>query len=838
MATRSRKKILMRVGLVALALFVLVLVLVPLLVPAERWKQIAFDRLRAETGLVATAESASASLFPLGLKLEGLKVRDPEQRPEWSGLELDLDQVVVSARVRPLFSGRFEVDQVTLVRPVVSLSPSAPPEAEAASGEVPPAAEGTSPAKAVSIALAAIAVEDGTVRIHQPDGTTVVLHGLSNLSSLSIEGTAGNATATGSLDSLVFSAPDVPAETLRELGWKFTADFDADGSAGSAQIEEISMRGVKADGKASWENGELPSVEAELKLHADIAALSAEWFEPRRATIEWPEGIDPAGFGDFRGAFDGNLRWSGTIDPEAEPEERAQQLTLTGSLEQFTGRLLGRDDLATITAGVNFESARLRVDPLRIATPAGELQGSYTARPLADTDARLDLAGALDAAALRDLAASLWPTLQPMLEDGATGPDEWPAVGGEIAVEIGADLPADPGAEPRLTWVATTKSLKARPVDVDADFELRNVRLTGDATNASWLEGSVQGPGVDLTPRLDVALTEDATRVTGRVDARHLDLDELQKHLTPATETSMGNWLVGVAHAAGTGEMWIPPAELSADLDLSAAEVIASGHRLENVSAKAGLADRKLAVRDVEAALGSGRVHAVADLDYTQDPPHWTTDVKATDVPASVLLAPDVPKLAGALDTKFSGDFGFAGGLTVDRDAAMRMLSGNLSFDAAAGLLRTEPVLGDQISRFVGQYAPKWRELAFKALDAELTVKDGHVLFDRFLISGDTEVQVEGLVGLDGRCDYRMNVVLPAAATPDVGALQPVVDLLRNEDGRFPFAVQVTGPAAKPKVQVDVEALQHRAEEKGRDELQDKLQDTAKGLLDKLKGKN
>ena len=50
MATRSRKKILMRVGLVALALFVLVLVLVPLLVPAERWKQIAFDRLRAETG--------------------------------------------------------------------------------------------------------------------------------------------------------------------------------------------------------------------------------------------------------------------------------------------------------------------------------------------------------------------------------------------------------------------------------------------------------------------------------------------------------------------------------------------------------------------------------------------------------------------------------------------------------------------------------------------------------------------------------------------------------------------------------------------------------------------
>ena len=79
--------------------------------------------------------------------------------------------------------------------------------------------------------------------------------------------------------------------------------------------------------------------------------------------------------------------------------------------------------------------------------------------------------------------------------------------------------------------------------------------------------------------------------------------------------------------------------------------------------------------------------------------------------------------------------------------------------------------------------------------------------------------------------------MLPASATPDVGALQPVVDYLRDEDGRFPFTVNVTGPAAKPKVQVDFDALKKRAEEKGKDELEDKVQDTVKDLLGKFKGK-
>ena len=106
------------------------------------------------------------------------------------------------------------------------------------------------------------------------------------------------------------------------------------------------------------------------------------------------------------------------------------------------------------------------------------------------------------------------------------------------------------------------------------------------------------------------------------------------------------------------------------------------------------------------------------------------------------------------------------------------------------------------------------------------------------MLSGDTKVRAGGTVSLEGRCDYRLDIVLPASATPDVGSLQPVVEFLRDDDGTFPFAVRVTGPARKPKVQIDFDALQSRAEERGRKEIGDAVEDAAKGLWDKLKGKN
>jgi hypothetical protein len=811
-----------------ITLLVVAMVVVPLVVPSEKWTQIAFERLEVETGLLASAESSRISIIPLGLRMNGLQVRDPQNRPEYAGLELDLQQVVVTAQVKPLFSGRFEIDEVNLVKPRVVLSPAPAEPAGARASQ-----DGTPSGAAVSLALAAISVEDGYVAINQPDGSQTVIHGLNNLSSLRIEGEDGRASAKGALDSLVLVPAEGPRQTVRALDWQLAAEFTADGNSGSVEIERGSVPGATFSGTAAWETAELTSVDAEFSVEADLAALADEWYRPE--DIEWPEGVDPDQFGDFRGSFTGELTFAGAIDPEATPEDLASLITVDGTLKDVGGRILDRDDLATLHAEVRFANARLDVEPLRVVMPVGELEGRYSARPLSEDDAHLEMAGNVELQSAAELAAGLWPALQSFMEEGATPPDEWPSVRGELQMQFSADLPVDPEQLPRVTWSAHAAEITARPVDLDADFVLRDVRLSGDAENIAWEEGVVTGPGLELRPRLDVVLNGEATNVTGRIDATSIDLDELQAKLAPPVETAMGNWFVGVAHASE--ELWVPPENLSADIDLSAAEVLASGHVLRDVSGNASLLGQKVAVRDIRALLGEGEVRGVADVDYVQDPPVWSTRLEATGVPAATLLMPDAPKLAGALDTSFSGEIKFDGKVLTDPEAATKELSGELSLGAAAGLLRTEPVIGSQISQFVGQYAPKWQELAFRALEADLRVDRGFVHFDRFLLSGDTEVRVGGMVGLDGRCDYRLDVVLPASATPDVGALQPVVDYLRDDQGRFPFAVNVTGPAAKPKVQVDFDALRERAEERGQDELQDAVEDAVSGLLDKFKGK-
>lgn len=830
MGTGSRKKLVLRIGLSVIGLLVLAVILVPLLVPSEKWTQLAFDRLETETGLIATAESSRLSLLPLGLRMDGLSVRDPENRPEYAGVELDLEQVVVTAQIRPLFSGRFEIDQVKLVRPHVVLTPVAAEAGEASAGTA--SGQAGEEAPAITLALAALSIEDGYVQLNQADRSQIVLHGLTNLSSLDVEGQRGHATAKGSMDSLVIVPAEGVRQSVRELEWELAADFNPDGKSGSLVLDRVSIPGLVAGGEASWQTAERTAAKARLDVTGDVAALAADWFRPDQ--IEWPEGIDPADFGDFSGDVEGELVFDGEIDPEAEPAAMAELVRFEGKLVEVGGRILGRDDLARIDADLRFAGGRLDLDPLRVVTPAGELTGRYAARPLSDDDARVELAGDVQANRAMTIARELWPKLIPLMEEGATPPDEWPGVRGAVALEVGADIPVDPEAEPRITWTARAAELTVRPIDIEADFVVTGLHATGDAENVSLREGTVTGPGMEIAPRLEVSLADGRTSVTGRIDAKTIDLDELQSRLAPPTETAMGNWFVGVAHAQQ--ELWIPPEDMSADLRITAREVLASGHRLESVEASTSLRGQKVAVRDITAGLGTGTVKGIADVDYAQVPPVWSTRIEAGGVPAAILLAPDAPKLAGALDTSLSGVITFAGQVLTNPDAATKQLTGNLSLGAAAGLLRTEPVLGSQISQFVGQYAPNWKELAFKALDAELRIDQGQVHFDRFLVTGDTEVRAGGSVGLDGRCDYRLDIVLPASATPDVGALQPVVDYLRDDDGRFPFAVNVTGPAAKPKVQIDFDALGDRAQERGKEELEGKVDDAVKGLWDKLKG--
>jgi hypothetical protein len=94
-------------------------------------------------------------------------------------------------------------------------------------------------------------------------------------------------------------------------------------------------------------------------------------------------------------------------------------------------------------------------------------------------------------------------------------------------------------------------------------------------------------------------------------------------------------------------------------------------------------------------------------------------------------------------------------------------------------------------------------------------------------------VSAKGGVGLvDRRVDYGLTVKLPAGVTPDLGAFTSFASLLRDNEGRITVSLRVTGPAAKPKIELDLAQLKERATQGTQQGLKDKLQQ----LLPKVGG--
>jgi hypothetical protein len=298
--------------------------------------------------------------------------------------------------------------------------------------------------------------------------------------------------------------------------------------------------------------------------------------------------------------------------------------------------------------------------------------------------------------------------------------------------------------------------------------------------------------------------------------------------LPPQSERAESfQWLSRPAHAATVApQLPVPPANLGAEVRLTAQELRTRGYRLAQVRGKAALHERKLAVTQTTAQLGSGELALSVDVDWNRSPAQWNGKTTAHAVPAAELVRPFAAILADALNTNFDGDIALTGPVSLERTQLLAALSGNAALQSAAGALSTEPLLGDALRSFLGEHYTSFRELDFRALTAGVTVSEGQVRFDRFLLDGDTQLRASGQIGLDGSCDYAIDVLLPAGRTPQLGDLAPLAELLRDERGRFGFRVDVAGPAKRPKVGVDFDGLANLAGERAKQK--------AAGELDRL----
>lgn len=676
-----------------------------------------------------------------------------------------------------------------------------------------------------------------------------------------------------------------PAVTLRDLAATGEVSAPADGGVRLA-IERAAWASLALSAEArlgalaaparlagTWT---LADVEAAALL-ADLRPLLppappgplAAWLDSRPVT---------AGKLSARGSFD--LPWPLPPAPDGTAAALAG-LRAEGALAGGRVTLpLGQGE-AGVDAAFALAGAELRVTRLQLKDAAGRLElGGDVALtlPPAAGPLRAQLAGKADVGALAAVAALLPKPAPKPGRPAAPGLEAYRFTG-QAQLSVRAEIPAAPslaqplawrealqrGALPGITLRATAAPFSVAGLWLEPPLQVGSLKLESDLRTARLeLEGAqhpaLAGRGtVTLTrfvpaPRADVDLRLerfDADRLTAMITAGAGSAGAGSAAATPAAQAAavpapsghpLLDWIVGVAVAAAPpagaaaasatppGEL-IPPG-LVADYRATAAQMTLGKLDYRQVELSGQLSGRVFDVPRASARLATGGVTGNARLDYAADP--WgllAFEADIQEVPASALLSPYVKAAAQIWEGKVGGQVAGGCGLK-DQKAVLGSLAVAGEAISTNGVIHGSSFLAG-ITPYLGA-RQDLKEIRFKDLRHYLQVENGRYNIRDLKLTGfDTDWWGDGWFAFDGTLDLALGVRLPAGFTPQVGDLSPLLDSLRDADGRIALGLRLTGQAAKPAVAVDLSAAKAKTQQRVQDEVKKGVQ----GLLDKLKRK-
>lgn len=820
MRRRILRILLILVGLVAGA-FVFLL----LRYPPDTWKDRALAELRARTGIEATAESASLSFpWPLGLKLAGVALQDTTAGKPYRRLTATMDHVVVSAEPLSLVRGTPHLSEIRVARPVVELWTQ---EAEADSDE---RADATSGGAAAVLAL--VAIDDGRLTLHAPDGSRTEVRGLSQRGDLQLgaEG-AWTGRLEGGIETIQLVASDGAVQELPAIRFKVQGEGTTTPPEGTLEVQTLASAGLTATGPVRFDlGGPAPLVSAEWAVEADLETV----FPVVRASMPsdpWLAGTRA------EGRATGRLTVSGHVPGEgASPEDWLSMVAAQGALDGIRLEVMGEEvRIESGTWSLGEGSFRAESDAVRWPGTEAKVRLEAPANGEGRMDLDLELTTELEPTVA--LARRAWPRLPAEVTAESEGPETWPAMTGSTRGTLTFDitLPRDPDATDPLDGIHVGGEMTLDGITIRDRGWSEPVRLvSGTAKPATRqidvYQVRVEGPGFVGSVNGAVGGWPERQDITFVARMETLNLDVATKALAAPPETSWRWDPVGVAWAQEPAPLWEPTEDLVLRGAVHAEELTVQEYTFTAVSSRAFLEGRKLEVPVVQGKLGDGDVQGQAAVDWTGETATWTATGTAASVPSQAFLSPVSTPLATAISTKLGGKIELAGPVLADPDLVRNNLTGDGRFNADSGSLLTEPLLGDALDAFLGAFAPRFKTVDFRSLAAGLRFEDGDVVFDEMVVRGETIVRAKGRLGLDGqRTDTVLTISLPPGVTPDLGALAPLAEYLRNPDGRLEFDVRLTGPAAQPKVAIDTSQLADRARERGGDALRSRLENLVPG---------
>ncbi|MBU1298593.1 MAG: AsmA family protein [Bacteroidetes bacterium] len=245
----------------------------------------------------------------------------------------------------------------------------------------------------------------------------------------------------------------------------------------------------------------------------------------------------------------------------------------------------------------------------------------------------------------------------------------------------------------------------------------------------------------------------------------------------------------------------------------------------------------------VNAFQGNITTQGTLDLRKFEERP-FNLELDITGVEANAFL-PKFTSFGNNLFGKFSMNTKMKGSLDDTLGLISQTLSGDGRVQVNDGRFVGYPLMAS-IAEFTG--VQELRSVDFKNWSNIFTISNGRITLKDLKINAlNNDFSVNGSQGFDGSLDYRIGIKLSGSLSDKIklgGTAGQVINLLKDKDGRVTINLSVGGYLTKPAISINTKEQQKQLEElarqefeKKKSELEGKILEEGKQLVDSVKQK-
>jgi uncharacterized protein involved in outer membrane biogenesis len=792
-----------------------------ILFSGDRLKGYLIPAIEEATGRTVTIADVSLSVFPsIAVEVDTLSISNAAGEGFSERPFCRLDRLVLDVNLIPLLSGRVEVPTILLEHPVLLLEVSDQGLTNYDFGtqeEEPPAAGDTTGFTGSGLVLSAFEVRNGVLEyVNHKENSATRLQEIRLLTEIELDPAARSAGVSldagvgsfsyGSVESPLLSG--LPISLVQQLTYSEAADSLSLGE-GKALFGTIPLT------VSGFVAGMSKTPRVDLAVRSSGAKIPDLLSLVPREYMKDAEGFEGTGTAEIGLSIKGVISDSTETDVTGLVSSTDAQVRYSSLPKPITNISIVADFTKTA------KKQEFRVTKFSANLGANPVSATLTVVNFDDPSMNLSLNASLNLAEVKDY----YP-----LEEGT---------------ELSGQLKADVKVSGRINDPKTRKSsgvLDLKSVGAKTEGSANPVRnLNGtitfndqtiDAKKVTMMVGKSDFD-IAFTLRNYLGIFSDdegdvKPTATLRLNSNHLLTADL-------TSEDNGKKTDGKGNAQQGGGLPFPG--VSMEISASIGTLTMERFELRNVRAAMSIADGIVTLRNFSGNVYNGSVATKGTLDMRdpkETPFDLTLEMNNMDVHQ---FLPEFTSFGSRLYGNLTMTTGVQGALDDTLGLIPQTLNGGGNVQMKSGKVdgvKMNQALAGMLS------LPDLSVVNFKDWQNSFTIANGRlVLKDLKIAALNSDYTINGSMGFDGSIDYAMTLLLPPETSSKIklpgvtGFAGQAVDLFKDPSGRIRLDFAVTGTSDSPKVSLNTDAAQKKAE----DLAKQKLEAEKKKLEDELKKK-